>query len=159
VQKLKAKKKALRCRFLTTMLSTDPKYYEGDAAIDCHARYLTDRESAPQEKHMQFAAGVDPSGVIERLRGTRYIHTEDNQVEYCQITTEEEGSVLLPSTSVSLANLSSRYEPVLPSVFKEGDVVEAMVSFHCIPVKDGYKFITSLRALVLVSSDVRMVRT
>ncbi|KAH6888884.1 hypothetical protein BKA70DRAFT_1442720 [Coprinopsis sp. MPI-PUGE-AT-0042] len=122
--------------------SIEPKLWEGDVAVDCHARYFTSRHSAPQQKHLPFETLVDPRNILDDLRGNELIHSADNRVEYCTKSFDDEGA--------------PRYDPCDPSLFKEGDIVEAAITFVCVPVKGGeYKFITTLRALALLSSSQR----
>ncbi|EAU91681.2 hypothetical protein CC1G_04449 [Coprinopsis cinerea okayama7 len=71
----------------------EPKLFEGDAALDCHARYFTDRELAPQEKHQAFDKIVDPKQILEDLRGADFIHGPDNRVEYCKKIIDEQGQL------------------------------------------------------------------
>ena len=66
--------------------------YEGHQAIDCHARYFTTRRASPHEANMDFGPGVDPEGVLARLRGQDLIHGGDNKVAYLK-RSEEEGQV------------------------------------------------------------------
>jgi hypothetical protein len=68
--------------------STNPwqtAIYESHSAIDFNARYFTKRTDAPNESHLPFLQGVDPAGVLEKLRKHDLIHGPDNQVEYIQL--------------------------------------------------------------------------
>ncbi|KAH6909729.1 hypothetical protein BKA70DRAFT_1561420 [Coprinopsis sp. MPI-PUGE-AT-0042] len=125
------------------LTSTEGKLWEGQVAVDCHARYFTDRESASQEKHLEFGEGVDPMNILDDLRGASLIHGSDNKVEYLTKMQDPDGVW--------------GYEECNPSVFKEGDVVEVVVSFIAVPVKGGsYKLVTSMKALSLISNEVRV---
>jgi hypothetical protein len=59
--------------------------YEGHTAIDFNARYFTKRTDAPNESNHPFLQGVDPQGVLEKLRKHDLIHGPDNQVEYIKL--------------------------------------------------------------------------
>ncbi|KAG2022495.1 hypothetical protein CC2G_000237 [Coprinopsis cinerea AmutBmut pab1-1] len=125
-----------------SIVGIDAKMYEGDFAIDCHARYFTERDSAPQEKHIPFDALVDPHGILESVRGARLIHGPDNNVEYCE-------KILHPDGTMS-------YEALDPKRLKEGDIVEVTVAFTCFPVKERrYRFLTAMRAIALIDASVR----
>jgi hypothetical protein len=54
-------------------------------AIDFNARYFTKRKDAPHESNRPFLEGVDPQGVLEKLRKHDVIHGPDNQVEYIKL--------------------------------------------------------------------------
>ncbi|EFI27784.1 hypothetical protein CC1G_14707 [Coprinopsis cinerea okayama7 len=124
------------------LVGTEEKLYEGDLALDFHARYFTDREVAPQEKHIPFDDLVDPQQILETLRGTRFIHGPDNRVEYCVKRVDPDGK--------------TRYEPVDPASIKEGDIVEVTLAFMCVPIKENrYRFLPTLRAVTLLESRVR----
>ncbi|KAG2020177.1 hypothetical protein CC2G_005545 [Coprinopsis cinerea AmutBmut pab1-1] len=124
------------------LTGVEPKLYEGEVALDFHARYFTDREAAPQEKHVPFDERVDPRGILETLRGTRLIHGPDNRVEYCIKVIDPDGT--------------TRYEPYDPACIKEGDIVEVTCAFKCVPIKDRrYRFLPALRAVTLLESCVR----
>jgi len=67
-----------------TMNPWQDTVYEGHAALDFNARYFTTRKSAPMEINLSFGSGVDPDGVLARLRRHDLIHGPDNQVAYLQ---------------------------------------------------------------------------
>ena len=56
--------------------------YDGDFAMDTHARYLTERRLAPSLRHIPFTPDVDPQHVLEEARDIHFIRTLDNVVEY-----------------------------------------------------------------------------
>ncbi|EAU84994.1 hypothetical protein CC1G_04090 [Coprinopsis cinerea okayama7 len=116
--------------------------YEGFTTIDAHARYFTDRTANPFESHQPFLPGVDPNNILESLRGEKFIHTMDNQVEYA-VRVENDGE-------------NPRYKAFSPADFGIGDVVEVTVSFMAVPIKGGvYKFMTVLKGLCLVDKSIR----
>ncbi|KAJ2921134.1 hypothetical protein H1R20_g15961, partial [Candolleomyces eurysporus] len=116
--------------------------YEGDFALDVHARYFTDRHSAPGLKHVPFTTDVDPLHILESIRGVKFIHAPENEVQYCRRVTDESGA--------------ASYESMPPAALKEGDLVEAHVAFVAYPLGNHqYKLILSLRTLSLLSSEWR----
>ena len=58
--------------------------YEGHPAMDFNARYFTKRSDAPNETNLPFEGGVDPRGILEKIRGQDLIHGPDNCVQYLQ---------------------------------------------------------------------------
>ncbi|KAH6903575.1 hypothetical protein BKA70DRAFT_1227878 [Coprinopsis sp. MPI-PUGE-AT-0042] len=125
-----------------SVVSTDEKLYEGDFAIDCHARFYTDRAVAPQEKHIPFHPLVDPRSILEDLRGSNFIHGPDNDVQYLSRKVRDDGVI--------------EYVDADPGGFREGDIVEVTVAIHCIPIKNGlFKFMVGLKGLALLSTKVR----
>ncbi|KAJ2911792.1 hypothetical protein MD484_g8622, partial [Candolleomyces efflorescens] len=117
--------------------------HEGDYAIDVHARYFTDRQATPGSKHIPFTRDVDPLSILDDLRGSMFIHGPDNYVQYCKKVEREDG-------------LGYRYEYLAPANLKEGDIVEATISFIAYPFgESGYKLVLALRALALLSSEER----
>ncbi|EAU82077.1 hypothetical protein CC1G_09679 [Coprinopsis cinerea okayama7 len=120
----------------------EEKMYEGDAALDFHARYFTDRELIPHEKHIPFNDFVDPNHILEDLRGAAFIQGPDNHVEYCMRTVDKNGIV--------------EYSVFNPGQFKEGDIVEVTLSLVCVPIKNQqYRLLLVMRALTLLSSENR----
>jgi hypothetical protein len=52
-----------------------------------------------------------------------------------------------------------RYEEMAPVKFREGDIVEAQLSFSLVPIKRGfYKMIAVLRSVTLLDSSFSQVR-
>ena len=69
---------------LESVLPWQAAVYEGHPAIDFNARYFTKRSDAPNETSLPFQTGVDPKGILKRLRGQDLIHGPDNCVQYLQ---------------------------------------------------------------------------
>ncbi|KAJ2913530.1 hypothetical protein MD484_g6886, partial [Candolleomyces efflorescens] len=116
--------------------------YEGDVALDVHARYFTDRASVPTVKHVPFSPDVDPHHILEAIRGPQFIHAPENDVQYCR--------------RITGVHETARYELLGPANFKEGDIVEAHVAFVAYPQGDKeYKLVMSLRSLALITSSCR----
>ncbi|KAJ2913339.1 hypothetical protein MD484_g7076, partial [Candolleomyces efflorescens] len=119
--------------------------HEGDSAIHLHSRYFTERRFAPNLCHTPFSKDVDPLHILEDLRGADYIHAADNDVQYLK--------------KIQDGQNAPRYETLTPSEFKEGDIVEAGVSFVAYPQGKGhpFKLVFTLRSLALISSEHRMM--
>ncbi|KAJ2914405.1 hypothetical protein MD484_g6005, partial [Candolleomyces efflorescens] len=117
--------------------------FESHFALDLHARYLTDRRVAPNERHIPFTDDVDPIRVLEGLRGARFIHTAENEVQYLKKGYDNDNMV--------------SYERLPPREFKEGDMVEASFSFiaYSLGENKGYKLVLQLRSLALLSAEYR----
>jgi len=67
--------------------------YEGHATIDAHTRYFSLRKEAPTEQNQPFWQGVDPDGVLSKLRKQDLIHGADNIVKYKKLTVEADGQI------------------------------------------------------------------
>ncbi|KAF9051703.1 hypothetical protein BJ165DRAFT_1524612 [Panaeolus papilionaceus] len=118
------------------------KPYEGHAAFDISARYFTDRDDAPTQEHVPFPVEEDPKYILEVMRKNRFIHGEDNIVQYCRKQTNVEGK--------------ASYVKIPPDMFREGDIVEAHVGFACWPIgKDHFQLGLMLRALAIVDDGIR----
>jgi hypothetical protein len=75
---------------------TPPSFspHKGDSAVDVHARYFTDRHSAPGLKHIPFKPDVNPMHILENLRGVKFIHAPDNDVQYCKKVSDDNGETM-----------------------------------------------------------------
>jgi hypothetical protein len=67
--------------------------YEGHSATNFSARYFTSRADAKHEANLPFLEGVDPDGVLEKLRRQDLIHGPDNQVPYLDL--DQKGGCIL----------------------------------------------------------------
>jgi hypothetical protein len=68
--------------------------YEGFDAIDANARYFSLRKCVPNERGLPFGKGVDPNGVLTRLREQHLIHGYDNKVDYLKEEKDDEGNTM-----------------------------------------------------------------
>ena len=55
---------------------------EGSSVLASHTRYFTPRRNSLSLILENFGPGVDPNGVLEYLKGSNFVHTEDNVVQY-----------------------------------------------------------------------------
>ena len=65
--------------------------FDGQYAVDFHTRYFEERRYAPGVAHVPFDTTVDPTGILEHSRGTELVHGEQNIVEYCLKTFDDDG--------------------------------------------------------------------
>lgn len=79
--------------------------YEGHPAIDFNARYFTKRSDAPNEGNLPFEGGVDPDGILEKLRGQDLIHGPDNRVQYLTLLDDDRYVFSPPSHSRRLNDM------------------------------------------------------
>ncbi|TEB19404.1 hypothetical protein FA13DRAFT_1604234, partial [Coprinellus micaceus] len=115
--------------------------YEGHLCIESHARYYTDRASAPFEKNLPFGPNVDPSHILSSIQPEELFHGPDNVVEYCRRVPAKEGG------------------DFDPGLFKAGDLVEIAFSFVGIPIKDDKTLLVLLlRGVTLIDDAIRKVR-
>ncbi|PPQ81191.1 hypothetical protein CVT24_009468 [Panaeolus cyanescens] len=125
-----------------TVQSVDCKPYEGHLSFDVGTRYFTDRDDAPTQEHVPFSRDDDPIFILELLRKDKFIHTEDNVVQYCS-------KVIMDGSEPSYMSAKSE-------IFQEGDIVEGHVAFACWPVgKDRYQLTLMLRALASLDTELR----
>ncbi|PPQ83521.1 hypothetical protein CVT24_005894 [Panaeolus cyanescens] len=118
----------------------DSKPFEGYKAYDIGTRYFTDRDDAPTVQHVPFDRELDPNYILEMLRKDRFIHGEDNIVQYCAKINGGEAS----------------YVKGRADQFEDGDIVEAHVAFACWPVgRDRYQAGLILRALATINTSFR----
>ncbi|KAJ7705899.1 hypothetical protein B0H16DRAFT_1482032 [Mycena metata] len=55
-------------------------------------RIFTSKDDAPNEQHNEFADGLDPMGVLARLKSPNLIHAPENIVQYFKRVVEDENS-------------------------------------------------------------------
>ncbi|KAF6754968.1 hypothetical protein DFP72DRAFT_965302 [Ephemerocybe angulata] len=116
--------------------------YEGNAALDSHSRYFTDRHLIPYEKSHRFLPGVDPHRILRTIQPDDFVHGPDNVVEYCARTADSNGRI--------------SYSPCEPSVFKVGDLVEVAFSCVGVPIKgQRMRILLQLRGVTLLDNIVR----
>lgn len=142
--------------------------YEGDLAIDAHARYLTERRLVPSLRHIPFPVEIDPHHALEDARDIHFIRTPDNVVEYRSREEDPDGRPMyvVASDRLGAAPHSLRsIQAANPAEFKEGDLVEATVTFIAFPLgrvqdgqAEGYKLVVTLRGLTHLNREFREVR-
>ncbi|KAJ7822233.1 hypothetical protein B0H13DRAFT_2376771 [Mycena leptocephala] len=102
-------------------------------------RFFTCKRDAPTEQDGEFEDGVDPMGVLSRLKTEDLIHAAENRVKYFKLIIGDE-------------NTKPQYVQTGPGSFKVGDVVEMQMSFIAIKMNNGRIKITHrLQALSLLS--------
>jgi hypothetical protein len=69
------------------------KPYEAHEALDVHCRYFCDRDQVPNQTHIPFSVTEDPYHILEDLRGTQYVRTLDNIVEYSSKAYSDAGTI------------------------------------------------------------------
>ncbi|KAH6886518.1 hypothetical protein BKA70DRAFT_1444401 [Coprinopsis sp. MPI-PUGE-AT-0042] len=126
-----------------TLEDYQPATHNSHYAIEANTRYFTfTKPGMGADEHLDFLEGVDPDGTLARLSSDGYSHTEDNRVDYFQVICDAQGN--------------DKYQRISPSIFRVGDIVEAAISFVCLPTKTGkHKTHLALRALVLLSQEDR----
>ena len=65
--------------------------YSGMLALDMSNRYFTPKQDAPAMEHIAFPKEVDPSGILEGMAKSDYIHGEENEVYYFSLEHGENG--------------------------------------------------------------------
>lgn len=67
--------------------------YHGQDAIHGSNHYLTWKAAAGAGVSIPFAPQVDPFQTLHKIAGNKYIHTEENHVEYMVCSELESGKV------------------------------------------------------------------
>ena len=69
-----------------------PATFENYEVIDMSNRYFTDRRDISTSEAITFKTSVDPDGILEAVTsGTEFAHTRENEVEYFEMTTDQNG--------------------------------------------------------------------
>lgn len=75
-----------------TVVCKDHKYH-GQDAIRSSNRYLTFKAAAGTLPSLPFSNHVDPFQTLQQIAGEKYVHTEENHVEYLACCTTDSGKV------------------------------------------------------------------
>lgn len=124
--------------------------YEADFGngIDPHGtitasnRFFTPAKQAAGLSTVAVNDEIDPRGALARVDQTKWIHTEDNSVDYYVAGNTDGGN---------------RYLPTTPIIFQTGDIVELQASMTCIPKKGSFTVKLILRSIMLLNGEFTMV--
>ncbi|KAF4582625.1 hypothetical protein EYR40_002548 [Pleurotus pulmonarius] len=120
---------------------------ETNGGIDQHVtiaasnRFFTPIKQAGALEAVDINVEIDPRGLLAKVDRTRYVHTEDNTVDYYVLT---EGDNI------------ERYTPTTPIIFQIGDIVEIQTSMTCIPQKGSFTVKLLLRSIILLDGSLTM---
>ncbi|KAJ7169023.1 hypothetical protein C8R46DRAFT_1034145 [Mycena filopes] len=104
-------------------------------------RLFTLKVDAPTEQGTEFQPGVDPVGILERLKTRDMFHGPDNIVKYFKLVVDEETK-------------ETKYAAAVPGTFRVGDLVEMQASFVAImTAQNQIKVTTRLHALTLLETS------
>ncbi|KAF9488753.1 hypothetical protein BDN71DRAFT_1424493 [Pleurotus eryngii] len=106
-------------------------------------RFFTPAKQCAGLETVNVNAELDPRGTLAKVDRSKYLHTEDNSVDY-YILTDSDGE--------------KRYTPTAPIIFQIGDIVEIMVSMMCIPSKGNFTVKLILRSVTLLDGNLTTVR-
>jgi hypothetical protein len=139
-----------------------PGVHRGHTALDASNRYLMPKKDVPDADHIPFDEAVDPHGILEAMRKTGYVHTEENVVHYYVRQIDEKGDqwwVESTRQPLTYTDPQQSFEPAGPQIFHIGDIVEAQVSFIVIPLKGkSAKMLTILHSIALLNTEITKVR-
>jgi hypothetical protein len=65
-----------------TMEEWTPSVFQEHLSIDIGNRYFTPRQYALQDRQIPFRACVDPDNILSDAMGDKFVHIEENDVEY-----------------------------------------------------------------------------
>ncbi|KAF9489152.1 hypothetical protein BDN71DRAFT_1402109, partial [Pleurotus eryngii] len=128
---------------------------ECDTIVDQHLTILasncffTPVKQCASLKTININAKLDPCGTLAKIDGSKYLHTEDNSVNY-YILTDSKGEKRQVCAF-------EKYTPTAPIVFQIGDIMELQVSMMCIPIKGNFTVKLILRSVTLLDGNLTMV--
>ncbi|TFK51926.1 hypothetical protein OE88DRAFT_1612848, partial [Heliocybe sulcata] len=100
-----------------------PSDLQGHPAINIKSRYFSSTRDLGNPSSIPFDKRLDPNGILTNLVDDKWVHTQDNVVDYCQAKETEDGSI--------------RYVKCDPSIFRIGDIVEVDIGFIAIPISSN----------------------
>ncbi|KAJ8494495.1 hypothetical protein ONZ45_g13209 [Pleurotus djamor] len=119
-----------------------PEVRLGHRVINASTRYLTSLAVDYSSQHLPFDHSTDPDGLLESLRGTDFVHSQDNIVSY--LFRDLSGG---PGGPIRVTEM----EPVS---FRIGDIVELLLSFNVGHYMSGqqwrHKLFINLRGVTLL---------
>ncbi len=69
-----------------------PSTYEGHPALDANCRYFTQVSDGCGREDIPFDKVMDPRGFLERSKGSNFIHTQNNVVEFYRYHPDDDRS-------------------------------------------------------------------
>lgn len=74
---------------LGTMADRIATTFGDEEAFSAATRLFTMRIDAPNETDLEFSDGVDPTGRLERMKGSDLMHLSDNKITYLRRTVDK----------------------------------------------------------------------
>jgi hypothetical protein len=69
-----------------------PAMFGAHFAIEANTRYFNHRNTISADvQQVDFLDGFDPEGMLVRMTGNDFVHTEDNRVDYFQTHSDDVG--------------------------------------------------------------------
>ncbi|KAJ7720719.1 hypothetical protein B0H16DRAFT_1335950, partial [Mycena metata] len=129
----------------SSIASWSPVTGQMGSVFPANNRLFTLKSDAPLEQNTEFEEGVDPVGIISRLKPADMIHAPENIVKYFRLAINTETSDV-------------EYIPSFPGAFRVGDIVEMQASFVAIMASQNQvKITTRLNALTLLDNSFTKV--
>ncbi|KAF7976038.1 hypothetical protein HWV62_7938 [Athelia sp. TMB] len=119
--------------------SWTPARYRSWQAIELTNRYFVHQSSEGDMVSIPLTAEIDPDGVLSRLAGDEWVHSEENHVGYFRH---------------HIKDGKSKYNSINPGEFKIGDLVEVQLSAIAVKRRvrgDVYSMKLVLRALTMLN--------
>ncbi|KAF4600272.1 hypothetical protein EYR38_004896 [Pleurotus pulmonarius] len=133
--------------FLGKYKSANASGVNEHTTITASARFFTPAKQAAGFSIVDVNPELDPRGVLGKVDGTKWMHTDDNEVGYYMFMPHDE----------------ERYKATTPIIFQTGDIVELQASMLSIPSKGNYTVKLILRSIVLLdghlTTDATTART
>ena len=138
-----------------------PDSFEGCAALSLGNCYYTNRHDQGASEDLPFSADMDPHGILERGKAQQLVHLTENQIRYYELKQSSAGDLYVSSlllVQVPWLQFDLRYKRVAPTKFREGDLIEAQVSFNAVVTRGNkHRLFMVLRAITLLDSKAVMV--
>ena len=133
------------------------------AVLSTSNRYFTHKRDVGRASQVAFGDGVDPNGILRKMAGTDYIHTDKNAVNYYRILLGSDGTkTCIPCKHECPSTMTDqiiRHSSITPQSFHTGDLVELEVSFMAVPLAgegQRVKMVTVLRSITLLDKQFRV---
>ncbi|KAJ7808831.1 hypothetical protein B0H13DRAFT_2385576 [Mycena leptocephala] len=110
--------------------------------LNASNRYFTSLEDDPLAVHVPFEKGVDPLNKLQSFVGDQLVHSSANVVKYYKRTRDNTSD-------------ENKFEVVLPSHFRVGDIVEvdaSVIAFKSLGRKGEIKMHCILNAVTLLDA-------
>ncbi|KAJ6474031.1 hypothetical protein C8R47DRAFT_1221280 [Mycena vitilis] len=112
-------------------------------------RVFSRKYDLPTEQDNDFEPGLDPIGLLDKLKGTEFFHAPENMVKYFRRVKAATETQVKPV-----------YEGFIPGAFKPGDIVEMQLCIVGVSAaKNSVKITTRLQALTLLDDTFTKAAT
>ena len=138
--------------------------YGNHPGIDISNRYFSSIKNTPMEKRIPFEQHEDPHGILARLETPNYVHSNLNKVEYFERISKANGEMKYAVFYLQMEAFkwtwTTRYTPIRPVQFNNGDIVEAQFLFLLVPIRrEKFQLQLVLQGVTRLSNTFSQVKT